>query len=514
MLAALVLNPDDPETLGQLGGLARRGKAFELAMTYYSRAFDVAPSSAYIKAANAELHLTHGDPELALQWYRELASLSDLEKHQRDPWMQLIGAEALFVLGDDEGANRHYEGALLAGATASQVVSLADQLEYFAQGNFRAKQALQLLRSLQNPSEKTPPEVDEGQAFTILHLSDTHFGTIGEGPALRNMHRFRDGDENSFTLRESLVDDLRRLDEQGQVDLARIVLVVSGDLVYTGKTSEFDLVKEFLEGLCDDLALPREQVVLVPGNHDIDWDESKLDKRRRFDNFLMFARSFYGGVLFGERYPLVHWDFSVDTPRPEPRDLVQVSTFFDTTWIGLNSCVFETHEEHFGFVGERQLRAVQDLVSRRGKSRDPIIVVMHHHLHPYPETLSAPRAGDVWMDLSIIRDSGQVERTIEELGAILLLHGHKHKPQLRRTQLLDKYVSPGDQDKRELIVNGSGSAGVDESELEHDQGNHYSLIRVIPEREIVVNWRELGLHAGARWRTTNRWTLPLGGRVV
>lgn len=118
------------------------------------------------------------------------------------------------------------------------------------------------------------------------------------------------------------------------------------------------------------------------------------------------------------------------------------------------------------------------------------------------------------MDLSIIRDSGQVERTIEELGAILLLHGHKHKPQLRRTQLLDKYVSPGDQDKRELIVNGSGSAGVDESELEHDQGNHYSLIRVIPEREIVVNWRELGLHAGARWRTTNRWTLPLGGRVV
>ena len=39
------------------------------------------------------------------------------------------------------------------------------------------------------------------------------------------------------------------------------------------------------------------------------------------------------------------------------------------------------------------------------------------------------------MDVSIVRDAGAVERWIEEQQFALVMHGHKHKPQLRETMI-------------------------------------------------------------------------------
>lgn len=95
----------------------------------------------------------------------------------------------------------------------------------------------------------------------FLHLSDLH--TENE-PDL-NLPRVR-----------SLVRSL-----QGFGSINGIVIAISGDLAMTGKRSEYELVSQFLNCLLkninDTYALDGKdiKVLLIPGNHDIDWGDSR-----------------------------------------------------------------------------------------------------------------------------------------------------------------------------------------------------------------------------------------------
>ena len=95
----------------------------------------------------------------------------------------------------------------------------------------------------------------------LLHLSDLH--TENE-PDL-NLPRVR-----------SLVRSL-----QGFGSINGIVIAISGDLAMTGKRSEYELVSQFLNCLLkninDTYALDGKdiKVLLIPGNHDIDWGDSR-----------------------------------------------------------------------------------------------------------------------------------------------------------------------------------------------------------------------------------------------
>src|SRR5262249_8857028 len=137
-----------------------------------------------------------------------------------------------------------------------------------------------------------------------------------------NMHRFFDG-ENSVRLARSIADEFvgaRRHFSEEMRD--RLVLIVSGDLAYTGVASEFNDARAFLEELSSELGVTRERVGIAPGNHDVDWASAAIDNARRFDNYLSFLCAFYGEPLFREKYPAIDWDFKVSSARPEAYQIV------------------------------------------------------------------------------------------------------------------------------------------------------------------------------------------------
>src|SRR5262249_14188369 len=147
--------------------------------------------------------------------------------------------------------------------------------------------------------------------------------------------------------------------------------------------------------------------------------------------------------------------------------------------VSLNSCLLEDEKNHWGFVGEIQLDNIRTQLGRLpASSALPVrIAVMHHHLHPFPESYDA-QSPEPWADVSLVRASGLLERGIEEARYSIVLHGHKHKPQLRETiirGLADVQVDDG----RPLIICGAGSAGVNSLELEHYEGNHYEVIELL-----------------------------------
>jgi predicted phosphodiesterase len=93
--------------------------------------------------------------------------------------------------------------------------------------------------------------------ITWLHLSDLHFRADE-----------RSAWDADIVLRELLKDVRARLEEGLRPDL----ILVSGDIAYSGQPAEYELARAFFDDLLAAVDLPPERLFLVPGNHDVDRD--------------------------------------------------------------------------------------------------------------------------------------------------------------------------------------------------------------------------------------------------
>jgi tetratricopeptide (TPR) repeat protein/3',5'-cyclic AMP phosphodiesterase CpdA len=518
---ALELNPGDPETLGMLGGLYKRLRHYPEALECYKRGALLAPALLYMRVNQAAMAIltSPGDVTRGIELYRSLKE--DIDNRPQavgDGWAALVRAEANFALGRFDEARKDVAKAVSVGARPLDLRSAADQISLLGEFGFRSVEADVLATHLRDEpgmglaviGEQSPAEPSFSPRL-IIHISDVHFGSWLKEGQIVDVHRFHDS-ENSSPLSAELSREIARALLNTQYGPKDLLLVISGDLTFTGKSQEFKLLERFLVELCEAVPLKRDQVVLVPGNHDVDWQLAGIDLSHRFDHYLSFARRFYGPDLFSQLFPLVDWDFQVETARPRPSEIVLIKRHDVATLVGLNSCVFETHQDHYGFVGLRQLAHVEDLLGT-ASNNGIRIAVMHHHLHPYPESVDLQDRGTAaFVDSSTVRDAGLVEQRLERLGFDLILHGHKHKPQLRETRVRDRLDADRDAAKT-LIISGAGSVGVSSSYLEQSEGNHYALIEPLRAARqkgaefVRVEWRELSYLAGATWSTTKHWRL-------
>jgi predicted MPP superfamily phosphohydrolase len=89
----------------------------------------------------------------------------------------------------------------------------------------------------------------------ILHLSDLHFGTL----------------DNAHNWHNQLAEDLIQ-----ELDCPRLdALILSGDIANKSTLEEYTAAKQFLDNLCQEFQLQPEQIVIVPGNHDLNWGLAK-----------------------------------------------------------------------------------------------------------------------------------------------------------------------------------------------------------------------------------------------
>ncbi|MGH8576669.1 MAG: metallophosphoesterase [Gammaproteobacteria bacterium] len=292
------------------------------------------------------------------------------------------------------------------------------------------------------------------RAITLLHISDTQFG--------RN-HRFGwlglpEPDAPFDTLFARLRDDLRLLnDEHG---LAPDLLIASGDLAEWGKKKEFDDVLAFLTDLTDVLGLPRERVVIVPGNHDINRDSCaayfmtcKADDEEpvapywpKWEHFHRMFRAFYGDAASIQFTPDEPWSWY------EYDDLKLVVA-------GLNSTMAESHrdEDHHGYLGEKQLRWFADKLRAYKDEGWFRLGVMHHN-----------QQRGVPSDDESLHDADDLRRHLG--GSLnLLLHGHTHEG---KVHWLDRNVP----------ILSTGSAAITAEARPEEVPNQYQVLRLHPDR--------------------------------
>ncbi|MEE4208913.1 MAG: metallophosphoesterase [Parvularcula sp.] len=92
----------------------------------------------------------------------------------------------------------------------------------------------------------------------LLHLSDIHF----------RAREFGNAQDPYASIRENLLQDIKTQSDQRNAAPARIL--ISGDIGYSGKPSEYEFAAQWIDALCDRLDLPHEAVFVIPGNHDVD----------------------------------------------------------------------------------------------------------------------------------------------------------------------------------------------------------------------------------------------------
>ncbi|MFO1076154.1 MAG: metallophosphoesterase [Planctomycetota bacterium] len=279
----------------------------------------------------------------------------------------------------------------------------------------------------------------------ILHLTDLHFSSGGVPEVI-------DDKLGNRIIRERAGDDLAKrflanlkvhLGKSAEDDWPKVV-VVTGDLVNKGGkdanangVGEFDRAAQFLTQVQQTLRIEPDRVLVVPGNHDVDWSPD-LTLEERFRPFMNAMASFSTPKVTRDGPEPVWVDLSTIRQGIDVEVLLLVSPTFsgapDEDRRSLLSHVKqrlagERLQVKWDEIEEPRLLDIALIGShQRNKilSRAPKdnlrIALLHHHVLPDDQIELSP--------FEAVLDSGRLLEVLVSRGFDLILSGHKHKRRL------------------------------------------------------------------------------------
>jgi hypothetical protein len=250
----------------------------------------------------------------------------------------------------------------------------------------------------------------------ILHLTDPHYA-VGK---YREEHQW--GLESEEQISPPTMADAIHGALAGARRSVGAVLV-TGDLTYIASPEEFKAAQTGLFKLTNGLlGLPVENLIIVPGNHDIAWTRTDsydygakvtVAPGEATANYRQFFRELYGF----EASPELSMARRLIFPGGNLVDVVAV-----------NSSSLEQGKDFLagmGRVQEAGYNKAAEALSWRGRDSLGLrILALHHHL-ALTEDLESPDEYRTGFGIAI--DSPRVQRMAAGDGVHLAVHGHKHR---------------------------------------------------------------------------------------
>ncbi len=316
--------------------------------------------------------------------------------------------------------------------------------------------------------EQGPVELTDDD-IVVVHLSDLH---VGDNYKHRLTWSGGQLNPNEHSAAELLKDDLDSLGLLKRVD----ALVISGDIVGNGNSTEFRRAQSVVEEIVQQVEVDLSKVMLIPGNHDIEWNPGPLASmsfgkpvsRESFDDFLKLLGKSPSGEIF-----------VIEIESRSGKHRLRL--------IGLDSNRVESPEgAGIGFVSRESLAAGKKAVADgAGKSSILNWAVLHHHVFP---GTSASLVDAQRKAISITANAAEILGWATQLNIEVILHGHEHQPcvTVARRWPVDvaNVFSP-------IASIGAGSFGVKREYLGPFSRNHYYVIIRRP-KGILIRSREQG----------------------
>jgi 3',5'-cyclic AMP phosphodiesterase CpdA len=311
----------------------------------------------------------------------------------------------------------------------------------------------------------------------VLHVSDLHFGRkhvcnptdpTGASAGIRSLKDL---------LLKDLASDVWREFEwtvpESGMDQTPLLLAATGDLTQTAgqnDATEFDKAREFLSGLASAPILGSEiglrNVFVVPGNHDVIFDQK--DPKQRFAPYCTFYNE-----LFKSIQPELR-----DFARPEEaRSLSQIHTFPEARFLvaEINSCFYvekDSIDQSRGQVDVETISSLREQLKEYSEEAEQWIkiAIIHHHPVLLPSFIEPGRGVD-----SVV-NAKSLLRLLRDNSFQLILHGHKHYPQVFSYDPDSAWASARAAIPQMIVAGGScGSAELPEAK---QKCNTYNLITV------------------------------------
>lgn len=337
--------------------------------------------------------------------------------------------------------------------------------------------------------------------YTILHLSD--------------LHRSPEDPISNAVLLSSLVSDFDRSRNENPPVRLPDAIVVSGDVVQGARLGQadyasiverqYDVALELLVALADRfVGGDRARVVVVPGNHDVDWnvarsameaiDDSETQKDLRPADFgpttdlrwswkdrrayRIVDAATYDQRLAPFRRFLAQFYDGVDLAYPlDPTAYCQLFEL-NNGRIGvaaLNSCYGNDCFAFHGAIPPSVLAQAHMDLRDRSPQYDLMMAVWHHNVEGPPGSCD-------YMDIATVC-------TLIATGFRLGLHGHQH-----RGQAINRYVHLPKQEPIAIVSAGSLCAGP--IDLPTGVNRQYNVIEISPDcSSLRVHVREMAIAA-------------------
>jgi 3',5'-cyclic AMP phosphodiesterase CpdA len=266
------------------------------------------------------------------------------------------------------------------------------------------------------------------------------------------------------------------------------VLIVSGDLTTKARWDAGfrDSVVEAMETLRQGLGVPKNRVLIVPGNHDF----VRPQHDAQLDPAMIAQRS---AVHYDHedkfRFFLNQWlDRNVSLPLSR---CVHIECEGFELCIGaLNSSgLTATEFTEYGYVGD----ALEEVLSEMDEAHRAIkVLVLHHHLVPIAYVEAPTKRG-----VSLTLDASKILELAQKHGVQIILHGHQHIPKVVKTA--QAYFADGTWRglaAEDVFILASGSAG--SNRIAPGLSNTYSILEFgltytsVTYRKIDPMGQELG----------------------
>src|SRR6266542_1781426 len=354
----------------------------------------------------------------------------------------------------------------------------------------------QLMRPSSAPEPTSKPEATGAPRFItkqiqrpptrILHLSDLHFGA----------------DDDPIVRLQPLVSDLR--DRREGLGIESLdYLVISGDLTNRGAYEEFERVHDFLSDLVREMKLTAERTIIVPGNHDLSWDEEVYEwmQERKVDlsklppdscvkqgkGYLvrddsLYPTRFKNFARFHHQFKQLEYSL-----KPEAQSL---SVLFEETgiqFLALNSAwmIDEYHPDRSRVNENALAKGLIEADRRIEEAKSPKLKLMKDDAQVLRIAVwHHPATGN-----EKIVDDDFIEK-LRKADFRLCLHGHVHE---ERADLVG-YLHP----TRKLHMAGAGSFGAVAAHRPSSTPRLYNLIEIPRDHNLIrVHTRCMRRESGA-----------------
>lgn len=299
--------------------------------------------------------------------------------------------------------------------------------------------------------------------LTILVLSDVHYGTLSvsdefaspEAPPQSVMR-------GAVSMKESLL----QIAENENIN----AILVSGDLTSKGNPLEFIGCMSVLTDIAQRLKLKTQDLIYTYGNHDVDWQVSKIPEGSSSDSlkdlYLKIGASVGEVVLPGFR-------FKVKGPVPGC-GVVESDAY--RIYVA-NSGYYCSHNQRYshGKLGKKQWEWLEKLLNETPSDKKWRVFLIHHHPFNYRYPVQAE-------DVSCLEEGALLMDLVGGSGIDLVCHGHRHHPMLF-TEMRTGWPSP-------ITLLCAGSLAVNEAH--RCQGQIPNLFHIVSLEKRLENGAAVG----------------------